>query len=345
MRGENGTAALLGREREQAELYVALSLALKGEPQTVLVGGDAGIGKTTLVADLARRAEELGFSVALGHCLDIDAGVAFGAVIEAVGGLVARLEDLDSRPCARRMRGLLDPETPRSPEPFRVLEDLRQTVLEAADAGPVLLVVEDMHWAGRSTQDFAVALSRRGRGRLLFVLTVRNEDLHRRHPARRALAEISRVPGARRVDLKPLDRDGIAGIVAASSGVLRTRPSSARCWPDRKATRSTPRSSCPRTWMRSPSTCPTCSWPGSIPWPRGRVSCSGWRRWTGLAWTSRRSRELAGRGDAAAGRVPPRAARREPPEGRRRLPCVPARAAARGRLRRPAPRRAHPPPC
>ena len=91
-------------------------------------------------------------------------------------------------------------------------------MLEAAAAGPVILVLEDMHWADRSTQDFAVALSRTGRGRLLFVLTVRNDDLHRRHPARRTLAEISRVPGARRVDLGPLDRHDIAGIVAASSG-------------------------------------------------------------------------------------------------------------------------------
>jgi DNA-binding CsgD family transcriptional regulator len=218
MPGTRGTPALLGREREQAELYDVMSLALKGDPETVVVGGDAGIGKTTLVADLAHRAEELGFTVALGHCLDIDAGIAFGAVIEAVRELVAGLEDLDSRPCARRMRALLDPETPPSVEPFRVLEALWQTVLEAADVGAVMLVLEDMHWAGRSTQDFAVALARRGRGRLLTVVTVRTDDLHRRHPARKTLAEIGRSPGARRVDLEPLDRVGIAGIVEAVRG-------------------------------------------------------------------------------------------------------------------------------
>ncbi len=228
MPGESGSLALLGRERERAELYDALTLALDGSPQTVLVGGDAGIGKTTLVTDLARRADELGCSVFLGHCLDIDAGVAFGAVLEAMRELVARLDDLESRPCARRMSALLDPEVPRSPEPFRVLEDLRQTVLEAAAAGPVVLVLEDMHWAGRSTQDFAVALSRRGRGRLLFVLTVRTDDLHRRHPARRTLAEISRFPGSRHVDLAALDRASIAGIVqsqgerAADAEVVRS---------------------------------------------------------------------------------------------------------------------------
>ena len=91
-------------------------------------------------------------------------------------------------------------------------------MLEAATSGPVLLVLEDLHWADASTRDFAVALSRTARGRLLFVLTVRSDDLHRRHPARKALAELGRVPGGWRVELGPLDRDSIAGIVAAVSG-------------------------------------------------------------------------------------------------------------------------------
>ena len=215
---QRSTTGLLGREREQAELYDALKLALKGEPQVVVIGGDAGIGKTTLVSDLVRRAEGLGVAAVVGHCLDIDAGVAFGAVVEAVGELVGDVADPETRPHARRMRILLDPETPRSREPLRVREDLLQTVLEAARAGPVLLVLEDMHWAGRSTQDFAVALSRTLRGRLLFVLTVRRDDLHRRHPARKTLAEITAFPAARRIELDPLGRDAITGIVAARTG-------------------------------------------------------------------------------------------------------------------------------
>jgi predicted ATPase len=178
MPGESGTAALLGRERERAELYDALSLVLTGSSQTVLVGGDGGIGKTTLVSDLARHAEELGFTVVMGHCLDLGAGISFAPVVEAVRSLVMPLEDLGGRPSARRMRALLDPETPRRRQAFRVLEDLRLTVLEAAAAGPLMVVMEDMHWADRSTQDFAVALSRTARGRLLLVLTVRVDDLH-----------------------------------------------------------------------------------------------------------------------------------------------------------------------
>jgi ATP/maltotriose-dependent transcriptional regulator MalT len=215
MPGRSGTAGLLGREREQAELYDALSHALTGSPRVVVVAGEAGVGKTTLVTDLVRRAEELGFAVGTGHCLDIEADISFAPVIEAVRPLVAEVADLESRPFARRMRALLDPAAPRSTEQLHLLDDLRLTVLEAAAAGPVLLLLEDLHWADTSTRDLALALARRARGRLMLVCTVRTDDLHRRHPARAALAEISRAPGGRRVDLGPLDRDSIAAIVAA----------------------------------------------------------------------------------------------------------------------------------
>ena len=206
---------LLGRERDTAELDEALGLAAQGTPQVVLVGGDAGIGKTTLVASLERRAEHTGFTVATGHCLDLEAaGISFAPAVEAVRALLGG-EDLGSRPSARRMLRLLDPEAPRSTEPFRVLDDLRQTVLEAAAAGPVLVVLEDMHWADRSTQDLAASLSRTARGGLLLVLTFRSDELHRRHPFRRTLAEISRTVGCRRIDLGPLGPADIAGIITA----------------------------------------------------------------------------------------------------------------------------------
>ena len=113
------------------------------------------------------------------------------------------------------MLTLLDPEAPRSAEPLRVLDDLRQTALEAAANAPVLVVLEDMHWADRSTQDFAAALSRTARGGLLLVLTFRSDELHRRHPFRKTLVEIGRTVGSRRIDLGGLSGDDIAGLVAA----------------------------------------------------------------------------------------------------------------------------------
>src|SRR6476646_6034231 len=97
---------LLGRQRDVAELDGALELAEQGTPQVVLVGGDAGIGKTTLVSDLERRAAGRGFTVATGHCLDIEAGMSFAPVVEAVRPLLAGVGDLQSRPSARRMLSL-----------------------------------------------------------------------------------------------------------------------------------------------------------------------------------------------------------------------------------------------
>jgi DNA-binding CsgD family transcriptional regulator/Tfp pilus assembly protein PilF len=218
MSGPHELALLLGRDREVTALMGALKAALEGSPQTVLVGGDAGIGKTTLVTHVEQHASGLAFAVAVGHCLDLETGISFAPVVEAVRVMVSGVEDLESRPSARRMLTLLDPAAQSSPEPFRVLEDLQQTVLEAAAAGPVMLVLEDMHWADRSTQDFVSSLSRKARGRLLFVLTFRSDELHRRHPFRLALAELGRAPWTTRVDLNSLDRDSIEGIISARTG-------------------------------------------------------------------------------------------------------------------------------
>jgi DNA-binding CsgD family transcriptional regulator len=209
------SSLLLGREQEIAELDEALGLASQRTPQIVLVGGEAGMGKTNLVAHLERRAAGLGFTVATGHGLDLDAGMSFAPAVEAVRSLLAGVDDLGPRPSARRMLTMLDPESPRSREAIHVLDDLTTVVLEAAAIGPVLLTLEDMHWADRSTQDFAATLSRTARGALLLVLTFRSDELHRRHPFRKTLTEISRTAGARRIDLGGLDRADIAGIVAA----------------------------------------------------------------------------------------------------------------------------------
>ena len=136
MPGRIGSVELLGREQEQAALYDALMLALKGHPQVVVVSGEAGVGKTTLVGDLALRAEELGFTVAVGHCLDIEADISFAPVVEAVAA---------GRRGGRRPRGTADrtadagPARPGDAAERRAAstccDDLRLTVLEAAAVG------------------------------------------------------------------------------------------------------------------------------------------------------------------------------------------------------------------
>ena len=213
------SSGLFGRDRELVEADEALTHTLTGTPQALLLGGDAGIGKTTLVSSVAARARELGFTVLLGHCLDIDNGVPLLPVREALRGAVLAREVDTLAPVTRRLADfLLGGKPEASASPAAILEDLGLVVVELAAESPLMVVLEDMHWADRSTQDFAVSLSRTMQGPVCLVLTYRSDELTRRHPFRRSLVELGRSVGARRIDLPPLDRVGISGIVELCTG-------------------------------------------------------------------------------------------------------------------------------
>ena len=186
--------AIFGREAELTEVDTALEAVAAGQPRALLIGGDAGIGKTTLASAVAARAADRGFTVLTGQCLDIDSGVSFAAAREA-----------------------LRPHLPAGAD-AAVLDDIRLAVCELAALGPVLLLLEDLHWADRSTQELTVALARTVTGPVLLVLTYRDDELTRRHPFRKAQLEIARGVGAHRIDLQPLDRSGMAELVRRVTG-------------------------------------------------------------------------------------------------------------------------------
>ena len=80
---------------------------------------------------------------------------------------------------------------------------------------PVVLILEDMHWADRSTRSFVAFLSRSLRQeRLVLLLTYRTDELHRRHALRPLLAELDRLERARRIELEPFDRDELGEALA-----------------------------------------------------------------------------------------------------------------------------------
>ncbi|MEO5852886.1 MAG: AAA family ATPase, partial [Nocardioides sp.] len=207
---------LFGRERELAEADVALAAAAAGTPQALLVGGDAGIGKTSFVAAVSSRARDQAFTVLTGHCLDIETGEPLAPLREALRGALAGRRPETLPPVARRLEPYLSGAETGAES--GLVEDLRLVVGELAGETPVLLVLEDMHWADASTRDLALALARTMAGPVLLLLTYRADDLVRRHPFRKTLVDVCRVVGAHRLDLTPLDRDGIAGIVARATG-------------------------------------------------------------------------------------------------------------------------------
>src|SRR5919201_3534964 len=102
--------------------------------------------------------------------------------------------------------------------PTRLFELLLGVLYRLADRGPVLLVVEALHWADRSTRDLLGFLHRNLRGAVALVLTYRSDELHRRHPLRPFLAELERGGRAERLELGRLDRRELAELLGGILG-------------------------------------------------------------------------------------------------------------------------------
>src|SRR5262249_35473485 len=96
---------------------------------------------------------------------------------------------------------------------------------ELAETAPVLLVLEDLHWADRSTRDLVTFLSRvLHRERIALVATYRTDDLHRRHPLRPVVTELLRLPSVTGIDLGPLASPAMAAHLTMLSGGLLAAP-------------------------------------------------------------------------------------------------------------------------
>ena len=229
----------VGRTEELARLAAAADRAAAGTPTSVLIGGEAGVGKTRLVGELVAGARAAGATVLAGGCVELGGeGVPFAPLIEALRAFV---RDLDEPALARLVPGQARAELARllpelgpsagaagqraafggDPGPWseqgRLFELLLGLLERLAAERRAVLVVEDLHWADRSTRDLLAFLVRNLRhGRLLLVATYRSDELHRRHPLRPFLAELDR---GRRVERLELARFGPAEVAAQLAGI------------------------------------------------------------------------------------------------------------------------------
>lgn len=208
---------LVGRDADLAELVARLDA---GTSSVVLLGGDAGVGKTRLLTEFTARAQEADALVLLGHCLDLgDSGAPYLPLVE----MFARLhEDRPERVAELaqsypRLAPVL-PDAVRgevsAADPAGFFAEVHGALDRLAADGPLLVLLEDAHWADRSTRELLTfLLSRRSARPLLLVVSYRADDLHRRHPLRRNLAEWSRLPGVHRQSLAPLPDDDIRALL------------------------------------------------------------------------------------------------------------------------------------
>jgi DNA-binding CsgD family transcriptional regulator/tetratricopeptide (TPR) repeat protein len=238
------TAELIGRALESDALDSALSRAAEGSPEFVIVAGEAGIGKTRLIAEFAERARARPALVLQGGCLDLaDGGMPYSPLTEAlrgylrdlapervdeilgpareeIGRLLPGIGDAPTRGRKTAAAAAATTETRAADEPTDTRSGLGQARLfglllrllgDLATESPVVLIFEDLHWVDRSTRDLVTFLARNlDRERLLLVLTVRTDDLGRGHPVATWLAGLARDARTTRLDLARFDRADVA---------------------------------------------------------------------------------------------------------------------------------------
>jgi DNA-binding CsgD family transcriptional regulator len=219
-----------GREAEMAVLAGAFEDAAGGIPGAVLVGAEAGGGKSRLVAEFAARLSGRALVLA-GGCVELGAaGLPYAPFTAALRQLVhergaAEVAELLGGRGTGELAGLLpefgQPPVDRDPDMARArLFELLLALLEALAARlPLVLVVEDAHWADRPTRDVLSFLVRNVRhAGMLLVVTFRSDELHRTHPLRLLLAELARMDGVTRLDLPRLSRQQVAVQLAGILG-------------------------------------------------------------------------------------------------------------------------------
>ena len=215
----------VGRANELAALDGALGRAAAGVPAFAFVAGESGIGKTRLVTELEARATERGARVLLGHCLELGGtAIPYAPLIDALRPIARGGEVPDLPPSARTALAAIVPELGAGQPPVdgdggsqaRVFEALLALLERLGREAPVLLMLEDLHWADPSTRDFLTFLVRSARSEpLCLVVTYRSDELHRRHPLRPLLAELERIPGVERVGVERFSRDELAAQVSS----------------------------------------------------------------------------------------------------------------------------------
>jgi DNA-binding CsgD family transcriptional regulator/tetratricopeptide (TPR) repeat protein len=248
----------IGRREELTSLARQLERAKAEDPAFALIGGEAGVGKTRLTRELASLAASQDCCVLTGQCVELGGeGLPLAPLVDALRTLARAVPpDLLAEvlgPAAPALSRLL-PELARAtaaassfpPEPTsaavptaaapavpasddmskaQLLEHVLGTLDRLSAVQPVLLAVEDLHWADRSTLDLVAFLFRSLRqSRVMIAVTYRSDELHRRHPLRPLLTSWERDRSINRVDLSRFSRDEVAAQLGA---ILGQRPAPA----------------------------------------------------------------------------------------------------------------------
>jgi len=220
MAGRLVSPIVVGRATEVATIADGLDAARDGTTTTLLLAGEAGVGKSRLVGEAMRMASERGMQILRGASVNIGSGgVPYGPIVEALRELQRELSPAEmaelvgtSGPDMARLlpsvgdrRDLPEPTGQSQWLQARLLEAVLGLIQRLAARGPVLFVVEDLHWADPGTRETLTYLVRNLRtDGVALVITYRSDELHRRHPLLPWLAELERTGRVQRIDVTRL---------------------------------------------------------------------------------------------------------------------------------------------
>ena len=223
------SAGMIGREAELSALTLAYErVRHERRPALVLVSGEAGVGKSRLIAEFGTRVSERGGTVLVGRCVEFgDQVLPLAPLRQVVQMLVDQLDDeaLDVviGPARDGLVAIVPdlgfvPVGDGAPV-ANVLELSLGVLRRLARRRTVVLVVEDLHWADASTRSWVSMLAAADwMGQVLVVATFRDDEMHRRHPLLPLLAELTRAARPDRVEIRGLDGSQSRQLASALSG-------------------------------------------------------------------------------------------------------------------------------
>ena len=231
-------SVFVGRQHELGALDSALQHALAGHGRVAMLAGEPGIGKTRTAQELADRAARRGFRVLWGRCFEEPGAPAYWPWLQIVREYVRGLDDRTLREVVTREAAPiveLEPEIERrlpglNPPPlisdaaqarFRLFDALTRFWIEAAQRAPLLLVLDNLHWADvPSLRLIEFVTAEIAHSRVLLLGTYRDMEVAREHPLNNCLSELARQQGYQRLVLKGLSSEETQVFLAAAGAPL-----------------------------------------------------------------------------------------------------------------------------
>ena len=233
---DSRTSDFIGRQKELVHLTAALDDALAGRGRLVMLAGEPGIGKTRLAQELATLASAKGAKVLWGWCYEREGAPPYWPWLQAIRGYVDETDPERLRqemgPGASDISEILPElltklvvlEPPPALEPeqarFRLFDSIATFLKNAAQGNPLLLVLDDLHWADKPSLLLLEFLARQvGEFRILVVGCYRDVELSRQHPLSETLGQLARGAGFQRELLRGLSHDDTGRFIETAAGI------------------------------------------------------------------------------------------------------------------------------